>query len=165
MNIRYVLPIIIATVPLAAHGATELYIGMGEQIIPLDGVSKTQTIEMGQFFDSFSGTRFYVRVREGYESDLISLGTQMQSQTSNSSSAMASVSEGVAISSSDAAAMPEPEPETPANLGPFEIAGVYEYDTDTGIDRGMDCDYPTMRPVGPRTFEFICPKLMELPAE
>lgn len=160
MNRRYLLAIIIATVPFVAHGATELYIGMGEQIIPIDGASETQTIETGQFFTSFSGKRFYVRVREGYESDLISLGTQ--SQTSNSSAAIASVSESVSMSS-DAAATPEPEQEAPAILGPFEIAGVYEYDTDTGIDRGMDCENPTMRQVGPRTFEFICPQLMELP--
>lgn len=159
MKARYLIALIIFAVPLVARAATELYIGMGELIIPIDGASETQTIEMNQFFGSFSGTRFYFRVREGYESELISLGTPMQ--TNNAGLAIESASESVAVSS-DAAAASEPEQSTPAILGPFEVAGVYTYDTETGIDRGMDCEKPSMRKVGLRTFEFICPKLMEM---
>ena len=145
--------------PMLASAATEIFIAAGENMIPVDGVSKTENIEMNQFFESFSGTRFYFRVREGYESELISLGTP--TQPSSSSMAVESVSESVALSG-DASAASEPEDEVPAILGPYEIAGVYEYDIEAGVDRGVDCDNATMRKVAPRTYEFICPKLMEL---
>ena len=160
MKKRYWFGSLILTMPMLANAATEIYIAAGENLIPVDGVSKTETIEMNQFFESFSGKRFYFRVREGYESDLISLGTP--TQPSSSSMAVESVSESVALSG-DASAASEPEDEVPAILGPYELAGIYEYDIESGVDRGVDCDNATMRKVAPRTYEFICPRLMEMP--
>lgn len=159
MNASYLLVLTIIAAPLTARGATEIYIGADERIIPVDGVSKTQTIEMNQFFESFTGKRFFFRVREGYESELTSLGPAKQT-SSSSSMAISAVSESVAMSG-DAAAS-EPENTTPEVIGPIEIAGIYAYDTETGVDRGVDCENSTMRKVGPRTYEFICPNLMEL---
>ena len=91
MKTRGFLAIVLIVFPYVARGATELYIGMGEVIVPIDWASTTSSGEMNQFFESFSGTRFYFRVREGYESELISMGTP----TPTGDGGMAAVSESV----------------------------------------------------------------------
>lgn len=158
MSIRCFLALTGLSLCTMAGAETEIYLGLGESIVPLDGASATQTIEAGQFLDAFRGTRFYFRVREGYEGELVSLGTPRAPMTAGGTQAVAAE----ASMASDAASAGQAEKEVPNVLGPFEIAGIYIYDSETGMDRGVDCERATMRRLDQRTFEFICPQTMEL---
>ncbi|NNF39861.1 MAG: hypothetical protein HKN64_00690 [Woeseiaceae bacterium] len=149
---------VLLAMPSAARGETEQYLGLGAIMIPVDGAAATATIEPGQFFESFSGSHYYFRVREGYEGDLISMGTPPPSDSSPLTSA--SMSESAA----DVAASPEDDAPL-AVLGPYEIIGIYSYDTETGIDIGMDCENPTITVIGDpgdRLFRLDCPHAMQM---
>ena len=159
-SLIYCLVLVFLAAPLAAHDETEHYLGLGESMIPVDGASETSDVQPGQFFESFSGTYFYFLVSEGYESQLISMGTPPPATSSSAMPASVSVSESMSGTGSPPAAEPDPPP---AVLGPYEIIGIYSYNTDTGIDVGMDCTNPTVRIIGEpseRRFRIDCPQLM-----
>lgn len=147
---------------MAARAEVSRYLGLGEIMIPVDGAAETPSVEPGQFFESFSGTFYYFRVTEGYESELISMGTPTPTTTSTTPAVSAST--GISMSGDAVAPGAGPEP-APAVLGPYEIVGIYSYDTETGIDVGMDCVNPTIRIIGDpgeRLFRLDCPDLMEM---
>lgn len=156
---RFFFAYVLLAVPFSARGDTEQYLGLGEAMIPVDGAATTATVEPGQFFESFSGSHYYFRVREGYEGDLISMGKPLQSDDNSpetSVSMSASDSASAAVTAADA---------PPTVLGPYEIIGIYSYDTETGDDIGMDCLNPTLTIIGvpgDRLFRLDCPHVMQM---
>ena len=158
MKTRHGIALFFLAVPYVACGSdTEEYFAKDDAMIPIDWASQSPTND-SNIFESFSGKEFFFYVREGYESEIISLGTPIQTATSTQMSATATTMSEASMG--DAVVLSTPDTPTTSILGPYVDAGVTSYNVKTGIDTGVYCSEGTAIQVDPETqpqlFKFIC---------